>query len=166
MSLDRDDLDRKFASWLDRIADMHEGAHHRANEVATLAPLRVPLEQATVGLLSTAGVHLDTDTAFDVDDPHGDPTWRLIPDDVDLARLRFSHTHYDTAGAERDPNVVLPIEPLHRLVAEGRVGASTPFHIGMMGFNPDPLRVRDEAAPQVVEAFREAGADAVVLAPG
>jgi len=80
--------------------------------------------------------------------------------------LRFAHTHYDTASAEDDPNVVLPIDRVHELVAAGRIGASAPFHIGMMGFNPDPSRVADEAGPLVARLLMEAGVDAVVLVPG
>ena len=48
----------------------------------------------------------------------------------------------------------------------GRVGSVSPVHVGMMGFNPDPLALIEDTAPQVAEVFLQAGVDAVVLSPG
>ena len=85
---------------------------------------------------------------------------------LDSSRLRFTHTHYDTASAEIDSNVVLPIDRLSEAVAQGRLGAAAPFHIGMMGFNPDPSELQDASGPAVAEMFAEAGVDVVMLVPG
>ena len=166
MALDRDELDRRFADWLVRIEQMHQGARHLANAETAFVRLGKPLAEARVGLLTTAGAYLEEDPPFDVADPHGDPSFRRISDDVDLGRLRFAHAHYDTSRAEVDPNVVLPLEPLHELVAEGVVGSAAPTHVGMMGFNPDPTRVARESAPAVAELFAGDGVDVAVLGPG
>ena len=166
MELDRAGLDERFADWLRRIDAMHVGARHLANDSTAFAPLRRPLAEARVGLLTTAGAHVHGDEPFDVDDPAGDPGFRAIPDTVDLAELRFAHAHYDTSRAEEDPNVVLPLGPLHELVREGVVGSSAPVHVGTMGFNPDPQRLVDATAPAIVEVFEGAGVDVVVLSPG
>jgi D-proline reductase (dithiol) PrdB len=163
---DRAGLDEKFADWLRRIHRMHEGAVHRANPEATLAPLPRPLSGCRVALLTSAGAYVEGDEPFDVASPHGDPSHRVIPGDVDLARLRFAHSHYDTARAEADPNVVLPLDPLRACAADGRIGEVSPVHVGMMGFNPDPLALIEREAPAVVDVLRSAGVDAVVLSPG
>ena len=91
----------------------------------------------------------------------GDPYF-----DLDVTRLRFRHTHYDTTSAERDPNVVFPLDRLHEAVARGRVGSSSPVHIGLMGFNPDPVPIVEETAPAVADVLEDAQADVVVLVPG
>lgn len=166
MALDPEMLDAKFADWLARIQGMHEGPRHRTNPRAHLAPLIRPLSASRVGLVSSAGPFVAGDTPFDVDDPAGDPSFRLIPGNVDSRDLHFAHSHYDTSSAVADPNVVLPIDRLRELVADGQVGSASPVHVGMMGFNPDPIEIVEVSAPKVVEIFTAAEVDAVVLAPG
>ncbi len=166
MTLDRASYEEKWQAWLELIATTHHGANHRVNPVAELAPLTVPLSEATVALVTTAGVHLDSQPPFHVATVAGDGGFRLIPDDVELNSLRFTHTHYDTTSAEKDPNVVFPIDRLHELVSAGRIGAASPVHVGMMGFNPDPTDIAEVSAPAIVGALLEAGVHAAVLAPG
>jgi D-proline reductase (dithiol) PrdB len=164
--LDPDDLREQYADWRDRIAQMHDHARPVTNETVSLHRPTTPMAAWRVGLLTTAGAYLEGQPPFDVADPHGDPSIRLIPGDAEPARFRFAHSHYDTTRAEDDPNVVLPIGPLHDLVADGEVGAVSPVHVGMMGWNPDPARVIAESAPAVVEAFAGADVDVVVMSPG
>ena len=106
--VDQAGLEEKFASWVEMIATMHHGANNRVNEVASFAPMTGPLAEARVALVSTAGVHLADQEPFDVSTTDGDPSFRVIPHDVDVGNLRFTHTHYDTSSAEIDPNVVFP----------------------------------------------------------
>jgi D-proline reductase (dithiol) PrdB len=164
--LDAADLGERYADWLARIEQMHQNARALPNAVPAFSTLDKPLARATVGLLTSAGAYPHGEVPFDVADPHGDPTVRTIPGDIDVADLRFAHSHYDTTRAEADPNVVLPLDPLRALVAEGVVGAAAARHVGMMGFNPDPRRVATESAPQVVELFRRDAVDVVLLSPG
>lgn len=163
---DRAELDRKYAGWVDFIARTHHASNPRTNPEMWFTPLSKPLAESTLALLTTAGVHLDDQPPFHTETVAGDSSFRVIPDDVDLGRLRFSHTHYDTSSAEQDPNVVLPIDRLHEFVAEGRLGAASPVHIGMMGFNPDPGPIADETGPRVAELLVEAGVDVAILVPG
>ena len=164
--LAREGLDEKYEQWVEFIARTHHGSHPRKNDVIPFTPLQRPLSESRVALLTTAGVHLDDQPPFNTATVDGDHGHRIIPDDVDLTRLRFSHTHYDTSSAEQDPNVVLPIDRLHELVEQGRLGSAAPFHIGMMGFNPDPSGVADELAPEVARLLVEAEVDVALLVPG
>lgn len=165
-TLDHSELRERFEDWLRRIDQMHHNARHRANPEAALHRPSRPMAQWRVGLLTTAGAYVEGQEPFDIADVHGDPTMRVVPDDVDLRAIRFAHSHYDTSRAAEDPNVVLPIEPLHALVDNGIVGSASPVHVGMMGFNPDPIRIIESTAQDVVETFRNAGVDVVVLSPG
>lgn len=127
-------------------------------------PLAKPLGACRVALVTSAGVHLDADPPFDLASRDGDPTFRRIPGDVEPRRLRISHNHYDTRDAERDVNVVFPIERLRELAAEGRVGAVAPVHYGFGWIQAVEPLVR-ETAPLAARELVEAGVDAVVLAP-
>ncbi len=164
--LDRDELATRYEDWLARIAAMHRDARALPNPAPAFTPLAAPLATARVALLTTAGAHLANEEPFDVADPAGDPSVRIIPDDADPAALAFAHSHYDTSRAEEDPNVVLPRDALARLAAAGVIGSCAPRHIGMMGFNPDPRRLVTESAPRLVELLREDAVDVVVLSPG
>jgi D-proline reductase (dithiol) PrdB len=163
---DEADLATRYADWLERIERMHANARALANPLPAFTRLEIPLAQARVGLVTSAGAYVEGDEPFDVASAQGDPTIRLIPGDVELARVRFAHSHYDTTRAERDPNVVLPLEPLRALARDGVIGSVSTVHVGMMGFNPDPRRIRDESAPAVADLFGRAKVDVVLLSPG
>lgn len=166
MKLDPDRYREKYEKWIEFIGRNHHGSNPREPAQQHFNPLPRSLAEARVALVSSAGVHLDDQPAFHVETVAGDPSYRLIPDDVDLGRLRFTHTHYDTASAEQDPNVVFPLDRLHEAVEEGRVGSASSLHIGMMGFNPDPTRIAEETAPAVADVLGEAEVDVVVMVPG
>ncbi len=165
-AIDGTALRSEHERWIEFITANHDGANHRTNEVAAFTPLVKPLAESRLALVTTAGAHLDSQEPFHVATTAGDAGFRIIPDDVDPARLRFTHTHYDTSSAEKDPNVVLPLDVLHEAVAAGRLGGSSDVHVGMMGFNPDPSALADSTAPAVAALLKEHGVDAVVLVPG
>jgi len=160
------DFDGKFDAWIALISKHHHAANHRGVVEQQFTPLSKPLAESRVALVSSAGVHMDDQPAFHVETVAGDPTHRLIPDDVDLTRLRFTHTHYDTSSAEKDPNVVFPLDRLHEAVAEGRIASASPVHVGMMGFNPDPTAVADVTGPAVTQVLTDNEVDVVVMVPG
>lgn len=164
--LDPSELDDAWEAWIRLVEGTHHGANHRVNPEASWSPLPRPLSELRVALVTTAGVHLVDQEPFHTETVAGDHTIRVLPDDLDPGDLRFSHTHYDTRSACEDHNVVLPIDRLHELAERGRIGGTTPIHLGMMGFNPDPTRIATETAPRAVELLEEAGAEAVILVPG
>lgn len=160
------DFEGKFDAWIEFITKHHHATNHRGVDEQAFTRCSVPLEDARVALVCSAGAHLDDQTPFHVETVAGDSSHRLIPDDVDLGRLRFTHTHYDTASAEKDPNVVFPLARLHEAAAEGRIGSTSSVHIGLMGFNPDPTAIAEETAPAVAEILAGEGVDVVILVPG
>lgn len=164
--LDPGDFDGRFDAWITMISKNHHASNHRGVATQQFMPLAKPLAESRVALVSSAGVHLDDQPAFHIETVAGDPTHRVIPDDVDMTRLRFTHTHYDTKSAERDPNVVFPLDRLHEAVSDGRIGSTSPVHIGLMGFNPDPSEIADVTAPTVVDLLTSAEVDVVVMVPG
>jgi D-proline reductase (dithiol) PrdB len=141
----------------------------RFEEARTIpwAPLRRPLPEAVIALVTTAGVHRRADPPFDMDDPDGDPSYRVIPLATPRGALTITHRYYDHGAADRDLNVVLPIDRLRELRDEGRVGGIGPNAYGFMG-HIDGRHVRtlvDRTAPEVAERLVGDGVDAVVLTP-
>ena len=164
--IDPAELAAKFQQWRGIVDKMHANTRFTPNEHLSWTPLRKPASQVVVALVSTTGVHRRDQPSFDLMDEHGDWSFREIGGDVDVGDLVVSHSHYDTTDANADPNVVFPIDRLRELAAEGTIGAVSRLHIGMMGWNPDGARVRDETAPAVAAKLREAGVDVVILTPG
>lgn len=164
--IDRTGLQERFDEWIGFIARAHGGTNPRVNEVVPFSPLEKPLADSRVALLTTAGAHLEDQEPFHTETRAGDHSHRILPDDLDPARLRFAHTHYDTASADADPNCVFPIDRLHELVDQGRLGATSDIHIGMMGFNPDPTPVAEILAPTVAALLRDHEVDIALLVPG
>ena len=162
----RPDLEERFRRWLKLTAEMHEHARFTPNESIAWAPLRKPLAQCRVALVSTAGVHLKSQPAHDLLNPHGDASFREIPGDTPASALAVDHSHYDTSDANTDPNCVFPIDRLHELAHMGIVGAVASLHFGFMGFIPDGRLLRDTTAPVVAERLLNSGTDVVVLTPG
>lgn len=164
--IDDAELAGKYADWLVFIEKSHHASHPRANDGTAFTPLSKPLAESRVALVTTAGAHLDSQKPFHVATVAGDSSHRIVPDDLDPANLRFTHTHYDTAPATEDPNCVFPIDRLHELVDHGRIGEASPVHIGMMGFNPDPRPIQDELAPRVAGILADAEVDVAIMVPG
>ena len=164
--LDPADHAEGYRKWVEYIAHNHHAANPLTVETQQFTPLAKPLAESRVALVSSAGVHLDDQEPFHIATVAGDPSFRVLADDLDPGRLRFTHTHYDTKSAEADPNVVFPIDRLHEAVANGRIGSASPVHVGMMGFNPDPTPIAEVSAPAVAEMLVDEGVDVVVLVPG
>jgi D-proline reductase (dithiol) PrdB len=130
-------------------------------------PLRLPIRDAVVALVTTAGVHLKADAPFDMTDPDGDPTFRVVPSDAPRSDVTITHKYYDHSAADRDLNVVLPIDRLRELAAAGHVGGIAPRMYSLMG-HVDGRHVRtlmESTAPEVARRLDADGADAVVLTP-
>jgi D-proline reductase (dithiol) PrdB len=94
-------------------------------------------------------------------------TFRVIDSDVAASDLMVTHHHYDHSDADRDINVVFPIDPLRELVREGLIGAVARLHIGYLGFTMQLKQMYEEVAPQIAEEIeKKSRADAVVLTGG
>jgi D-proline reductase (dithiol) PrdB len=131
------------------------------------APLHKAVRDSVIALVTTAGVHLKADPPFDMTDPDGDPSFRVVPMDAPRGDVTITHKYYDHAAADRDLNVVLPVDRLRELAAAGRVGGVAPRAYSLMG-HVDGRHVRtlmETTAPEVARRLRDDGAEAVVLTP-
>jgi D-proline reductase (dithiol) PrdB len=135
------------------------------------APVRKPLSECKVALLTTAGISMKTDAAFDMDyerknPTRGDSSFRKLRSDATSQDIDANHLHIDTGYIERDLNVALPLARLDALVAAGEVGASAQTHYSIMGFQGnDSSKLENESAPAIAEALIREEVDLFLLAP-
>jgi D-proline reductase (dithiol) PrdB len=127
-------------------------------------PLRQPLSKATVGLFTTAGIHLRSQPGFSSEP---DPTWRMIPRVTPDNDLMITHEHYDHQDADRDPGIVFPLDLLRR-VSGHLIGQPAAEHFGMMGFlgMRSQWRLLHQAVRALAEQMRGSNLDVAVLTPG
>lgn len=130
----------------------------------SIANVRKNLYESKVAFVTTAGVHLKNQPAFDVQS--GDDSYRIIPGDIPNSDLIISHTHYDRTDADQDINCVFPLERLRELVAEAIVGSTATYHYGFMGYIPKPQRLIETIAPEVTDRLKKDEVDIVLLSPG
>jgi D-proline reductase (dithiol) PrdB len=123
-------------------------------------PLRKPLSESTVALVSTGGVHLRSDRPFNL---NGDPTFRVIPKNALSGAMAISHQAYDRTDALKDINLVFPIERLRELEVERVIGrlANDHYGFGLMG----SAKALIPAMKEVARRISESGVDLVLLVP-
>ncbi len=127
------------------------------------APLRKPLAQSRLALVSSAGFVAPGQPRFDESLRGGDVSLRDIPADTDARTLIDSHRSesFDHRGIQADTNLAFPIDRVQELVDRGRIGAVNGRHISCMGSITAPGRLMRDTAP---EAARRLAADAVDVA--
>lgn len=131
-------------------------------------PVEKLLRDSKVAVVTTAGVHHRDQEPFDMGDPNGDPSYRVIDTRKPLADLMITHDYYDHTDADKDLNIVFPIERLREFEREGLVGTVADTHYGFMGHidGPHIATLIRQTAPEVATKLKDDGVDAVLLTPG
>jgi D-proline reductase (dithiol) PrdB len=128
-------------------------------------PLRRPLDETTVALVTSAAITQPRQPPMDGPNIEGDYTIRPLDIHTPTSELSIWHTHFDLAAALEDINVVYPIDRLNELAADGTIGRVANPAVSFMGYFTNVFRIRDEVAPAVVDAVLKSGADAALLVP-
>jgi len=155
----------RFSGLFDRSVDKVAPFHV---EGTVWTPFAKTLAKARIGLVTTAGVHLAMQEPFDMADHDGDPSFRELPSNTLVAGYRITHDYYDHTDADRDINIVYPIERLAELEKAGVIGGIARVNYGFMG-HIDGRHIEtlmNKTAPEVARALVSQGVDAVVLTPG
>jgi hypothetical protein len=116
---------QRFGHWLGRVLAVPELRRLTSDDVPW-SPLQRPIQEATVALVTTSGVHLRDDKPFDLDG--GDSSFRVIPRSANAGDLAISHRAYDRTDALRDINLVFPLQRLRELEVEGVIGRVAERH--------------------------------------
>ncbi len=120
-----------------------------------------PLAERRVAVLTTAALHPRGTPPF----PAGTGEVRSLAATLPAASLVMSHIsiNFDRTGFQRDLNVVLPLDRLREMAAEGVIGGVAETHYALMG-STDP-RAMAESTDQVMGQLRQEQVDAVLLTP-
>ncbi len=131
-------------------------------------PFTKGLGSSVFSVVTTSGVHLKGQAPFDMEDPDGDPSFRELPNGTPTGELTITHDYYDHKDADRDVNIVYPIERMKELAERGVIGALAETHYGLMGHitgrHVDTLV--SVTAPEIARRLKREGVDAVLLTPG
>jgi D-proline reductase (dithiol) PrdB len=131
------------------------------------APLRRPLAESRLALVSSAGFILPGQEPFKVNLAGGDGSFREIPSDTDVSLLIDTHRSesFDHEGMLRDPNLAFPIDRVRELAAAGRIGEVNHRHLSFMGSITAPGRLMRDHAPEAARLLRGDGVDVALLVP-
>jgi len=123
-------------------------------------PLKRPLAEATVALVTTGGVHLCAEKPFVL---KSDASYHTIPRTATSADLCITHEHYDRRDAARDLNLIFPMPRLLELEAKGIVGRVAETHYGF-GFTDNPHELL-LPGHQIGTILAQSNIDLVLLVP-
>lgn len=141
----------------------------RRDDPASMAvtPLKKPLHECMVALVTTAGLSLPEQAPFDVAMKMGDTSFREIASDVSpqvLVMHQRSWT-FDKTGVLRDRNLVFPLDRLREMREGGVIGGVAPHHYSFMGSIVGPRKLIDETGPEVARRLVADGVDVALLTP-
>ena len=130
-------------------------------------PLRRPLAESRLALVSSAGFVLGDQEPFDESKRGGDPSFRQIPSDVEANTLVDTHRSeaFDHTAMAQDPNLAFPVDRVRELEARGSIGALSTRHLSFMGSITAPGRLVRETAPAAAARLVADGVDAALLVP-
>ena len=138
-----------------------------SGEAVPWAPPHKPLAECKLALVTTSGVHHSSQEPFDMQDSEGDPSFRAINGATIGSDYRITHDYYDHSDAEKDLNIVLPLDRLQELKQEGIIGRLANTHYSFMG-HIDGRHIAtliEQTAKQVVATPRQDEVDVVLLTP-
>jgi D-proline reductase (dithiol) PrdB len=121
-----------------------------------------PLSECTVAIVTTAGLHLPEDDAYQA----RDTSYRVLPGNRRDVRMGHWSQNFDRSGFIQDINVVYPVDRLHELAQQGVIGAVAPRHLAFTG-NQDATMtaLRMDSGPLAAELLKSDGVDVIVLTP-
>jgi len=131
-------------------------------EPPRLTPFLVPLEESTIGILTTCGAYFpDQERLGETEDT----SYRLLPRKRDARDVLIAHRTPIRVFAEADPNVAYPRDRLIELEAEGTIGRLADAAVSMVGSITRYDELALETAPRIVSDFLEMGVQLVLVLP-
>lgn len=126
-----------------------------------------PLSECRLAIVTTSGVHHPEQPPFDMQDSEGDPSFREINGATIAGSYQITHDYYDHSDAEKDINIIFPIERLQELQQEGLLGQLNRRHYSFMGHidGHHIATLVGSSARQIIERLRQDAVDVVLLTP-
>ena len=95
----------------------------------------------------------------------GDPTYRFIPKGTQSADINVNHLHINSKHILADLNVMLPLERMEELSAEGVIGSLAPTAYSFYGFQWENRNFLNTAIAPMIDKMKSEGVEAVLLTP-
>jgi D-proline reductase (dithiol) PrdB len=133
-------------------------------------PLAKPIAACRFSLVTTAGIYVrGLEEPFDVErekrEPMwGDPTYRVIPPDVQQDQVGASHLHINNRDLLADVNVVLPVHRFREMEEAGAIGSLATSY-SFMGYQTNNAEWRNRYGPEVARRMQDEGVDAALVTP-
>lgn len=126
-----------------------------------------PITESSVALFSSAGFVVPGDEPFSESIRGGDPSFRVIPSDIDVQSLEEHHRSqsFSHAGVDADRNMGLPLDRLHELATSGEIGSVSPRHFSVMGSITAPGRYVKRTVPAILDLLVEDHVDVALMVP-
>lgn len=147
------------------VNDRYPGSMITKEDLIPLAKPSKPLSESRLSFVSTSGVQPRGTMPFDTVHPVGDYSFRRVPSDSRVEELEIHQLKYPTSGANRDLNVIFPIERLRELVSEKFLGGLTENFFAFIGYNMDAERLERTLAEDIADAVEAEKPDVALLAP-
>ncbi len=130
-------------------------------------PLPRPLAACRVALVTSAGLVAPGQAPFDASRRGGDPSFREISAETPVRRLLDAHRSrsFDHAPMRDDPNLAFPLDRLHELAREGRIGSVNHRHLSFMGSLTAVGHFVRDTAPAAARLLVADAVDVALLVP-
>ncbi len=133
-------------------------------------PMIKPLSQATLAIVTSAGISLKTDSPFDMEREKRDPLWgdrsyRAIPRGTTEREIEVNHLHINTNLVKQDINVILPLARMAEFEQEKIIGRLAPTAYSFYGFQWQNTDFLTEAIKPISKGMKKEGVEAVFLTP-
>ena len=133
-------------------------------------PLSKALNELTFAMVTSAGINHKSDPPFDMErekqEPlYGDRSYRKIPRDTRSADIDVNHLHINTNYIKEDINVILPLERMAELEAEGIIGRLAPTAYSYYGFQLESDEFLTTAILPMLDQMKEEDVEVVLLTP-
>jgi D-proline reductase (dithiol) PrdB len=154
-----------LAAWIRTFIPNEEFTHH-----IPWSPLAKPLKEATIALITSAGISLKNDPPFDMEREKQEPTWgdptsREIPRETTEQDIQIHHLHINPKPILQDVNVILPLRRMVEFEKEGLVGRLAPTAYSFYGFQWESREFLSRGIEPISRKMKQEGVDAVLLTP-
>jgi len=133
-------------------------------------PMKRPLSQTTIALVTSAGISLKADPPFNMEREKREATWgdrsfREIPRETTEKDIDINHLHINTIYIKQDINVMLPLARMAEFEKEGVIGRLAPTAYSFYGFQWENTDFLNEAIEPISKKMKLEKVEAVFMTP-
>jgi D-proline reductase (dithiol) PrdB len=133
-------------------------------------PMKKPLNQTTIALVTSGGISLKTDPPFDMEREKkeaiwGDRSYRAMPRWTTEKDIEVKHLHINTNYIKQDINVILPLARMAEFEQEKIIGRLAPTAYSFYGFQWQNTDFLKEAIEPISKRMKSEGVEAVLMTP-